>query len=494
MVENMKIVIYASSSTEYVEMEPLFKKLVALGHDVQLAILVNDPATFKDNYLWDSIKLLKKEKEFRIRVFDLVYYDEWNEEKLYLNRLVGTNSFIDRVNNWWEHSTLRKVYYDLGINSFTAKYINPIINFIIVFRAVQRNYFGSYNFQLGYLGREKFDVAVLPDNVVGPVWPPVTKACRELNTAIAIFPFTICNQEEAIQTLRNNTAFQTKNNTPFAPLFRKWRFKNHEIDIMRIPIFHVFMHYLLRVVPNDPWHYLSGVSDLIAVDCEANKEYFLKSGIEISDMKVTGSLFQDYIWGVKENKNEKRQAFISKNKLDPLKPIFLIGGCPDQFGSPTVDCEFRSMKEMAVALEDALRPLNGFFNIVIRPHPNFIDFGKLFKTGLFHVSEDPTYDLIPISECYVAFASATIRWAIFSSVPVIDYDVFGYDFSEYKGQPGVEIVSDIMAFKEVTKKIMESPSYLTNCETELKKVSGHWGVSGGLNFKRINEALCSLKN
>ena len=88
-------------------------------------------------------------------------------------------------------------------------------------------------------------------------------------------------------------------------------------------------------------------------------------------MQITGSLLQDQMAQIKKNKSAKSAEFLRQLNLDPEKPIFLIGGCPNQFGSSTVYCEFDEMIEVSNALREALHPLATSFNILVRPHPNF---------------------------------------------------------------------------------------------------------------------------
>ena len=55
----------------------------------------------------------------------------------------------------------------------------------------------------------------------------------------------------------------------------------------------------------------------------------------------------------------------------------------------------------------------------------------------FHVSELPTAQLVVLSDLFIAFASSTIRWAVCCGVPTINYDVFSYNFNEYRDNVGV---------------------------------------------------------
>ena len=151
-----------------------------------------------------------------------------------------------------------------------------------------------------------------------------------------------------------------------------------------MPFPHIVAHTILNVVPPDPWHYLSGESNVIAVDSHATHQYFLKSGIEKSQMQVTGSLLQDTIASIKSSKDTKSTEFLKQSKLDIENQFF------DRWMSKSIwitdcMCEFNEMAEVSVVLRKALNPLTEKFNIVIRPHPNFFEFGDLLESDKFFI-------------------------------------------------------------------------------------------------------------
>lgn len=481
MKRQKKIEVFASSDTEIVEMAALFFELDKYYEDVQLSFLVSDVNTFGDSRLWQRIDEYKKSRNLKIVVYDMVNFVEFRPVTPGDLFQSGSNGPLARfyyafVQKWWLQSKILRPFFYLLLRTFN----------------VCKLYLSTYNFHLTRLKKNPCSIVLLPDNAVGPIWPPLTKACKKLNIPIMIFPFTVCNQEEAIQTLRNNETVWFSNNPGISKYFPKWRHTEGEIDILRVPFPHIVAHTILNVVPPDPWHYLSGVSDVIAVDSHATHQYFLKSGIEKSQMQVTGSLLQDTIAGIKSSKDIKSTEFLNQSKLDIEKPIFLIGGCPNQFGSPTVYCEFNEMAEVSVVLRKALDPLTEKFNIVIRPHPNFFEFGDLLESDKFFITDRPTYELIPLSACYLAFASATIRWALFSSVPVINYDIFNYDFSEYQDRPGIVAVNSFRGFSSAIEQVINDELFLEKLSKDMDDEAHHWGLTGGRNIEIITSTIDRL--
>ena len=485
MQRNKKIEIFASSDTEIVEMAALFFALDKYYAHVQLSFLVSDINTFGDSRLWQRIEEYKSKDNLNIVVYDMVNFVEFEpipfESESRMMGLIAKFYYL-YLQKWW-----------LKTRSFRVRFFS-IIRFFKNIIKVCGLYKSTYEFHLARFKLEPCSIALLPDNVVGPIWPPLTKACKKLNIPVMVFPFTICNQEEAVQTLRNNETVWFKNNPAISRYFPKWRYQHGDIDILRVPFPHIVAHSLLNVVPSDPWHYLSGESDVIAVDSPATYQYFLRSGIAESEMQVTGSLLQDQMAQIKKNKSAKSAEILSQLNLDPEKPIFLIGGCPNQFGSSTVYCEFDEMIEVSNALREALHPLVTNFNILVRPHPNFFEFGELLACDFIRVTDKPTYELIPLSACYLAFASATIRWALFSSVPVINYDIFNYNISEYKNRSGIAEVNTLDGITAQIRQIITDEHHLKKMSEDMADLANHWGVVGGKNIEKITSTIDRLSS
>ena len=71
------------------------------------------------------------------------------------------------------------------------------------------------------------------------------------------------------------------------------------------------------------------------------------------------------------------------------------------------------------------------YNIIVRPHPGHMDLEDCLEgTACKKITRD-TALLIPLCDIYIAFASATIRWAITAGKPVLNYDIFQYNYEDY---------------------------------------------------------------
>ena len=174
----------------------------------------------------------------------------------------------------------------------------------------------------------------------------------------------------------------------------------------------------------------------------------------------------------------KKKLNIKKNKK-----ILLVNGCPDQ----SKNCPlfpFNDMTDFLFNLKKKLFILKNHFEIVIRPHPNYKEFGDFFlKNSNFVVTYDDTAHLVAISDILLAFASATIRWGLSCKIPIINYDVFNYSYDDFIHESGVKNINSLEQLESFFLKIKSKTNFYylkRNCE-----MNDNWGFMDGKTKKRV---------
>ena len=90
------------------------------------------------------------------------------------------------------------------------------------------------------------------------------------------------------------------------------------------------------------------------------------------------------------------------------------------------------------------------------------------------------------------FSNDTV--GLFSSVPVINYDIFNYDFSEYKSRPGIAEVNTLDGFTAQIGQIVTDEQYLKKMSEDMADLADHWGVVGGKNIEKITSTIDRLSS
>ena len=339
------------------------------------------------------------------------------------------------------------------------------------------------------LRRGRFDVVLVPEDIVGPVWPLLIRAAHEVGIPTLVFPYTLANQKEAVQSLKSEPLFQTRNNRIAAWLFPRWRWHTDGLDLVRLPSGHIFAHELFGVSPPAPWLMNSGYANAICVDSPASYAYFANSGIPKSKLSVTGSVSQDHLHAQKAIKTEALAALAASLGLVGDKPLLLISGCPNQLAGKVPYCEFSSIEEVAHHLGQALAPLRDEYHIVLRPHPNYLQFGELMRSFGVISTLIPTSRLVPLSDLFIGFASATIRWAIACAVPTVNYDIFHYGYDDFGNADGVVTLTESTAFTSILSSLKPADARYADLKMKIEQNSKFWSYLDGGSVGRIQAAI-----
>jgi hypothetical protein len=194
------------------------------------------------------------------------------------------------------------------------------------------------------------------------------------------------------------------------------------------------------MVPPIPWLINSGDADVIAAESQFMADYYLRAGIGQDKIKITGALSDDKLFQIRLERDrhrselEERYGFLIKDKL------ILIGLPPDQFSAGKREgCEFDNYQDLIRFIVSIVTKLGGdHVTVLINLHPRIrrSDVDWLSSLGAFIVDES-IEDLVPLSDIYIAVASATIRLAISCALPVVNFDAYQYDYDDYKKMAGV---------------------------------------------------------
>lgn len=333
------------------------------------------------------------------------------------------------------------------------------------------------------------EAVMVPEDIVGNLWPVVIKAGHDAGIPTLVFPYTLANKAEAFQSLKDQPPYQFRRNEIAGLLFPRWRITERGADLVRLPGSHIFSHERLGIAPPDPWMMNSGFADMICVDSQASFDYFRVGGIPPDRMRVVGSVSQDRMFERRQNRETYVEQFRQELRLDVAKPILLVSGCPNQLSAKVPFCEFTTMAEVAEHVGLSLSPLAGDYHIVVRPHPNYPEFGEMLRQFGFAVSSAPTFSLVPLADVFVAFASATIRWAIACGIPTVNYDVFHYGYDEFAAAKAVKSVSSNSEFRTLVRSLTPASATLQALTRDAVHDSAYWSLMDGGSVYRIEEEI-----
>lgn len=494
MTDPLRLLAIASRPSDYVEMADLARALAARGHQLKLLYFCwrFDPALPRMRQDVDSLT--------RSGAVSVTMLDAQTGQPLDASA-TPTNSAADAGEHTAPHrKRLRVIRNNIGSIHQLPGHLKILPRVRAEhYRQLPRVLFQAWATTAGYsrflrlfvkeIRDVRADAVLIPEDIVGNIWPVSIRAAHQCGIPVLVFPYTLANRQEAIQSLRSQHAFQTSENAVAAALFPKWRYAADGIDLVRLPSGQIFAHHYLGIDPPDPWMMNSGFADQILVDSHAGSDYFRAGGIPVDQIAVVGSVSQDRMFEQRKNRDAALLALRRELAWSGSKPLLLISGCPNQLSAPVPGCEFTSMDAVARSVGESLAPLSQHYHLLVRPHPNFIEFGAMLEPFGITSTTAPTASLVALAGVFVAFASATIRWAIACAIPTVNYDVFHYGYDDFAGAAGVRPVDGAAEFRDLVRSLVPGSPSLASLAAGARQDSAHWSVMDGSSIDRIEDQI-----
>lgn len=347
----------------------------------------------------------------------------------------------------------------------------------------------------------KPSVVILPEFNIGYFHNLISDWCHRNNVPLLVIPYTTCGREEWSRS--NQCKYYFKDAFLFNWLLKKafplWIYESEREQFL-LPFSWFLMCQLYGFVPDVPWVSNSTQSRGIfyAADGEFIKLFYEGQGLDTQSWQIIGSLSNDRISMALSQKNFLRQNFAERYGLCPEKKWILIALPPDQTDLKSA-LDGQTYADLISQMVQDLKDNSGSrYEILIKLHPR-TDLNNVIwiqKNGVT-ICSDSTDKILALSDLFVASSSATIRWAVNFSIPVINYDVYQYNYSDYNNCPGVIQVNDRNSYLRILHFYLHQPRYLDTLNFELKKNQAL--TSDGLNSRErllimIDNILSILDN
>ncbi|HEY8964591.1 MAG TPA: hypothetical protein VIN59_09045 [Alphaproteobacteria bacterium] len=332
------------------------------------------------------------------------------------------------------------------------------------------------------------DILIVAEDIVGLILPSFIKMGHKAGIPTVIVPYTIANATEAAESLHVYPSYQVRGvlSRVMSFFYPRWVYDYKGHRLFRLPLYYMIAHTIFRLTPPDPWTMNSGYANAIAIENAEMKKYYEREGFLDSKLRITGAIYDDTLTSVLQEKEQRREAVYKQLGLPVSRRLIVVGAPPNQLATPRPGCPYKTYEDVLSNLARELKQAqeNGW-NVIIRPHPNFMDIEKYFEPYGLRVTDIDTADLIPLADIYLAYASATIRWAIACGIPCINYDLFQYHYNDYKGAPGVIHAYQPNEFEGILQKLTSDDAYYAQVKQAQDRVRNDWGHTDGQSTARM---------
>ncbi len=338
------------------------------------------------------------------------------------------------------------------------------------------------------------DVIILPEDNFGTLAPLVIHYARQMNIPSVILPYTFANAAEFSASYYNSPHHNAKRTILHrltAWLLPSCVTQYKDKKLLRMPPGYLWLMKWRQLIPSHPWVLNSGYSCGIAVESPYMRDFYLREGLPENFLRVTGTLNDDELYNMLQNRQARQKELCDKYDLDPQKPILLCAVPPDQLASSRSNCEFDDYEKLLLGWVKAITETKDW-NVLLSLHPRCkLENPEVLENLGCRILSESVFGAIPFCDLYIASVSATIRSALACGIPVINYDVYNYNYEDYRGAKAVIHVNTLKDFRQTVTELSQ-PETLTHWRKLAKDEKGYWGLIDGKSTQRLLEFLNTI--
>ncbi|MBN1572788.1 MAG: CDP-glycerol glycerophosphotransferase family protein [Deltaproteobacteria bacterium] len=259
-------------------------------------------------------------------------------------------------------------------------------------------------------------------------------------------------------------------------------------DIFFFPFQAAVSGWVLGLLPENPWTIGGGRASRMAVENEFFRNILIEQGVTPSKMVVTGKPSSDYIY--ETLKQGDPDVIRGELGIAGDKKILLCA--VPQLAEHELTSWERHWWEIEFLLYTFSKLPNVATVLSLHPRSHPPDYTPVAERYGAVIARRRIYELLPISDVFVATYSTTVMFAVGMAKPTVVVDFYGLDHDIYNRAPGVMIVNRRDQLGPSLKKLFMDDIYYDSLAASQKKSAGQWLVLDGKCTERVVGEIYAL--
>lgn len=273
---------------------------------------------------------------------------------------------------------------------------------------------------------------------------------------------------------------------PFRLVLRQWLKKGQHEGALMLPASYILAAESLGVTLPDPWTVHGGVADALCVENNAAREHYTREGIPQRKMRMTGSPYADVVYQ-SLSADPTVQAARRLPRWITDRPRVLVSWVPDYHVWPDHKSEFPTYDEMTSAFFDGIAALNADVTISLHPAcPDRVE--PMLRSKGLTIGREDVLHLIPRHDVFTTYYSSTVRWALACGKPVVNYDAYGAELSQFNA-PGFHNFRNADGVLAAIKRLTSDKAEFQKAAEPQCADAERWGIIDGLACARITDLI-----
>lgn len=353
--------------------------------------------------------------------------------------------------------------------------------------AFQQNLYHEAHYFHSFFKSNHVTLIFVGEDGVGTT-PSLFHAAKKLKIPCITVPYEYSSKKQAIESILSRAdinAFKpiTYIDKIIAMLFPKWLTSNDGEKYFRLPKHILIPMILFSSQPKLPWSVNGGPSSRLFCDSNIMNDFYKAEGISPYKIKQIGNLAHDNIYNILKSNEAYWAAYEMGTLIDGSYIKVLFSFPPDYTSSHKSLFEtYESFIEYWINLSRE----NPFIVPLYQAHPAITDAQiSLIESKGVILQKENIAQLIPKIDILVTSVSSVIRHAIALRKPVLNFDLYNFDYPDYRGVSGVQTVNTLESFTDEFQKTFTKQAQVIELKQQMKGVSNNWAMLDGKVGERI---------
>lgn len=340
-------------------------------------------------------------------------------------------------------------------------------------------------------------VVVAEDGITGNCW--IIEAARRAGVPVVDCPYGYGTRRD----LENDLANKERQGElrlldgPYAEEIRRtapqWIKRGRFAGAVMYAPEYIVARERLGISLRDAWVIHGGFSDRVCVESRQMLRHYLDEELPADRLEMTGAVYCDVMFEALAREPAARAALHTGRKIAPPQTSILVSWPTSYHAQRGALCEFATFAELSQTVLGFLASLDNV-RLTVSLHPAMPEeCRRIVRECPVTVSQTSLIELIPQHDLYISEFSSTIRWAIAAGKPVINYDFYRFDLTDFDAAPGVVKVNSFAEFQEVVRGQAGDERRYTHAAQLQNSVAADWGTIDGRAVDNILTMLVRLR-
>lgn len=341
-------------------------------------------------------------------------------------------------------------------------------------------------------------VVVAEDGVAGPL--QIIAAAQRARIPVVVLPYGYGTQQDfEIALDAKSSRGELEHATgPEGDAIREhapeWIKQGAHAGALLFPAEYIVVLESAGIHLRNAWVVHGGTADRLCVESPQMMRLYQSEGLPTEKLCLTGSPYGDFVLNALQQDTAAGSAFRQPRRIGSGETRILLSWPPSYHAERGSASEFPTYLEMTRAVLNGLKQLQQVrLTVSLHPAVSAADRDAIASYGV-ELSSQYVLELIPRHDIYVSYYSSTIRWAIASGKPVLNYDAYKLRLGVYDSAPGVVTLASAGEVVARAAQLSSSGAAFADLAGAQVKVAPEWGLLDAPAMPRILAELDTVRS